>query len=77
MKQNIYKHLNTFSLSYHHFELTSKVLGISKKWTTKSKLHISNIYLPISMYEHTPTESSKEGRLLYLHKNLMFKLRKT
>ena len=27
------------------------------------------------MYEHTPTESSKEGTLLYLDKNLKYKLR--
>ena len=78
-------HLNTSSLSYHHLELyiliadmkiKPKIIGISESRLQKSKQHITNISLPNYVYEHTPTESSKGGTLLYLDKNLKYKLRK-
>ena len=37
---------------------------------------MTNISLPSYMYNNTPTEPSKEGTLLYLDKNLKYKLRK-
>ena len=84
-KQNLYMHLNISSLSYHHLELNNmisdmkikpKIIGISESRLQKVKQHITNILLPNYVYEHTPTESSKEGTLLYLDKNLKCKLRK-
>ena len=78
-------HLNISSLSYHHLELYNliadmkikpKIIGISESRLQKSKQHITNISLPDYVYEHTPTESSKGGTLLYLDKNLKHKLRK-
>ena len=78
-------HLNISSLSYHHLELHNlisdmkikpKIIGISESRLQKSKQHITNISLPNYVYEHTPTESSKGGTLLYLNKNLKYKLRK-
>ena len=84
-KQNLYMHLNISSLSYHHLELYNlisdmkikpKIIGISESRLQKSKQHITNISLPNYVYEHTPTESSKGGTLLYLNKNLKYKLRK-
>ena len=78
-------HLNTSSLSYHHLELYNliadmkikpKIIGISESRLQKSKQHITNIYLPNYVYEHTSRESSKGGTILYLDKNLKYKLRK-
>ena len=73
------------SLSYHHLEIYNltadmkiklKIIGISESRLQKSKQHITNISLPDYVYEHTPTESSKGGRLLYLDKHFKYKLRK-
>ena len=84
-KQNLYMHLNISSLSYHHLELYNliadmkikpKIIGISESRLQKSKQHITNISLPNYVYEHTPTESSKGGTLLYLDKHFKYKLRK-
>ena len=78
-------HLNISSLSYHHLELyhlisdmkiKPKIIRISESRLQKSKQHITNISLPNYVYEHPPTESSKGGTLLYLDKNLKYKLRK-
>ena len=78
-KKNLYKHLNISSLSYHYLELYNlisnmkikpKIIGISVSRLQKSKQHITNISLPDYVYEHTPTESSRSGALLYLDKNL-------
>ena len=76
-------HLNISSLSYHHLELCNmtagmkikpKIIGISEIRLQKNKQHITNISLPNYVYEHTPTESGKEGTLLYLDKNSKYKL---
>ena len=53
-----------------------KIIGISESRLQKSKQHITNISLPNYVYEHTPTESSKGGTLLYLDKHFKYKLRK-
>ena len=83
--QYLYMHLNISSLSYHHLKLYNlisdmkikpKTIGISESRLQKSKQHITNISLPDYVYEHTPTESSKGGRLLYLDKHFKYKLRK-
>ena len=77
--------LNISFLSYPHLELYNlisdmkikpKITGISESSLQKSKLNINNISLPNYVYEHNPTESSKRGTLLYLDKNLKYKLRK-
>ena len=57
-------------------KIKPKIIGISESRLQKSKQHITNICLPNYVYEHTPTESSKGGTLLYLDKNLKCKLRK-
>ena len=67
-KQNLYMHLNIYSLSYRHLELYSliadmkiklKIIGISESKLQKSKQHITAISLPNYVYENYPTESSK------------------
>ena len=57
-------------------KIKPKIIGISESRLQNSKHHITNISLPNYVYEHTPTESSKGGTLLYLDKNLKHKLRK-
>ena len=82
--QNLYIHLNISSLSYHHLEfynliadmkIKPKTIGISESRIQKSKQHITNIFLCNYVYEHTSTELSKGGTLLYLDKNIKYKLR--
>ena len=57
-------------------KIKPKIIGIFESKLQKSKQHLTNIFLPNYVYEHTPTKSSKEGTLLYLNKNLKYKLRK-
>ena len=77
-------HLNISSLSYHHLELYNllstlkikpNIIGISETRLQKGKQQITNTSLPNYVYEHTPTESGKEGALLYIDKNTKYKLR--
>ena len=57
-------------------KIKPNIIRISESRLQKCKQHITNISLPNYVYEHTPTESSKGGTLLYLDKNLKYKLRK-
>ena len=57
-------------------KIKPKIIGISESRLQKSKQQITNISLPNYVHEHTPTESSKVVTLLYLDKNLKYKLRK-
>ena len=81
--QLFYMHLNISSLSYHHLELYNllsnlkfkpNIIGISETRLQRGKQPIANIYLPNYVYEHTPTESGKRGTLLYIDKNIKYKL---
>ena len=77
-------HLNISSLSYQHLELYNllsnlkmkpNIIGISETRLQRGKQPITNISLPNYVYEHTPTESGKGGTLLYIDKNIKYKLR--
>ena len=68
-------HIEIYNL-ISDMKIKLKIIGISESRLQKSKQHTTNISLPNYVYEHTPTESSKEGTLLYLDKNLKYKLRK-
>ena len=57
-------------------KIKPKIIAISESRLQKGKQHITNISLPNYVYEYTPTESSKGGTLLYLDKNIKYKLRK-
>ena len=57
-------------------KIKQKIIGIYESRLQKSNQNITNISLPNYVYEHIPAESSKGGTLLYLDKNLMYKLRK-
>ena len=57
-------------------KIKPKIIGISESKLQKRKHHITSLSLPNYVYEHTPAESSKGGTLLYLDKNLKYKLRK-
>ena len=76
-------HLNISSLSYYHLEIYNllsnlkikpNIIGISETSLQKGKQPITNISLPNYVYEHTPTESGKGGTLLYIDKNIKYKL---
>ena len=77
-------YLNISSLSYHHLELyhllsnlkiKPNIVGTSETRLQKEKQPITNISLPIYVYEHTPTDSGKGGTLFYINKNIKYKLR--
>ena len=76
--------LNLSSLSYHQLELYNllsnlkikpNITRISETRLQRGKQPITNISLPNYVYEHTPTESGKGGTLLYIDKNIKYKLR--
>ena len=76
-------YLNISSLSYHHLELYNllsnlkikpNIIGIFETRLQRWKQPITNISLPNYVYEHIPTESGKKGTLLYIDKNIKYKL---
>ena len=76
-KYALYMHLNISSLSYHHQELyhplssmktKSKIIGISNSRLQIRKLSVNNISLTNYVFEHPPTESSKEAHFFTLIK---------
>ena len=77
-------HLNISSLPYHFDELTEMLRDFNYCFNiialTESKLKYNtetSTKIEIENYniEHTPTDSSKGGALLYLHKDLNYKKR--
>ena len=75
--------LNISSLSCHnlelydllsHLKIKPNIIGISETRIQRGQKPIKNISLPNYVYEHTPTESGKEGTLLYSDKNIKYKL---
>ena len=77
-------HLNISCISYHHLELYNLLsnlkikpnrIGISETKLQRRKQPITNISLLNYVYEHTSTESGKGGTLLYIGKNIKYKLR--
>ena len=77
-------HLNISYLSYRHLEpynllsnlkIKPNIIGISEARLQKGKQPITNISLPNYVCEHTSTESGKGGTLLYINKNIKYKLR--
>ena len=76
-------HLNISSLSYHHLEpynlpsnlkIKPNITGISETRLKRGKQPITNIFFPNYVYEHTQTESGKGRTLLYIDKNIKYKL---
>ena len=77
--------MNISSISYHIDNLTAfinnckikpKVIGLSETRLRKNRQPLSNINLENYVYESTPTESSKGGTMLYVDKQLTYRLRK-
>ena len=73
------------SISYHIYDLNalinnckvkSKVIGLSENRLRKNRQGLSNINLENCVYESTPTESSKGWTMLYVDKQLTYRLRK-
>ena len=82
---NLLIHMNISSISYHIDDLTAfinnckikpKLIGLSETRLRKNRQPLSNINLENYVYESTPTESSKDGTMLYVDKQLTYKLRK-
>ena len=75
-------HLNISSLPDHHEELHTllgslkvkpKILAILERRIRKDRQPISNINLQNYIYEHTATEASTRGALVYIEKDLTYK----
>ena len=82
---NLFIHMNISSISNHIDYLTAfinnckikpKVIGLSETRLRKNRQPLSNINLENYVYESTPTESSKGGTMLYVDKQLTYRLRK-
>ena len=77
--------MNISSISYHidnstafinNCKIKPKVIGLSESRLRKNRQPLSNINLENYVYESTPTESSKGGAMLYVDKQLTYRLRK-
>ena len=77
--------MNISSISYHSDDLTAfinnckikpKVIGLSETRLRKNRQPLSNINLENYVQESTPTESSKGRTVLYVDKQLTYRLRK-
>ena len=77
--------MNISSISYHidnstafinNCKIKPKVIGLSETRLRKNRQPLSNINLENYVYESTPTESSKGGTMLYVDKQLTYRLRK-
>ena len=75
--------LKFYTKFYHHLELHNllskliikpNITEIYETWLQKGKQPITNISLPNYVHEHTPNESGKGGTLLYVDKNIQYKL---
>ena len=84
-KESLYMHLNISSRPYHHEELYTllnslkvkpKIIAISESRIRKDRQPISNISLQNYTYDHTTTETSKGGALLYIENDLTYKTHK-
>ena len=77
--------MNISSISYHidnstafinNCKIKPKVIGLSESRLRKNRQPLSNINLENYVYESTPTESFKGGTMLYVDKQLTYRLRK-
>ena len=82
---NLFIHMNISSISYHidnstafmnNCKIKPKVIGLSESRLRKNRQPLSNINLENYVYESTPTESFKGGTMLYVDKQLTYRLRK-
>ena len=80
-----FSHLNISSLTFHFEELIVLMaenklnfdfLGISEIRFKLNKNSLNSISMSRHNIEHTPTESSKSGTLLYIKQGINYKLRK-
>ena len=83
---NLLIHMNISSISYHIDDLTAfinnckikpKLIGLSETRLRKNRQPLSNINLENYVYESTSTQSSKGRTMLYVDKQLNYRLRKT
>ena len=81
---SLFLHMNFSSVSYHTDDLNtltkdckskSKVIGISECRMKTDRLLLSNTNMNNYSHEYTPAESFKEGTLLYIDKNLQYRVR--
>lgn len=83
-KNSLYMHLNISSLSYHHEELVSlidnlnikpKIIAISESKLRTGFTPTIDIPIPGYSYEHTPTNSTKGGTLIFISDKLKYRVR--
>ena len=55
-------------------KIKPNIIGISETRLQRGKQPVTNISLPNYVYKHTPTESGKGRTLLYIDKNIKYKL---
>ena len=81
----LFVHLNISSLSYYIDELNlllsqmkhrPEIIAISESRIRKNKETLANINILGYNFEHTPTDAEKGGTLLYISKDLKYKIRK-
>ena len=75
---NIYisYHVDDLTALTNNFRIKPGVIGLSETRLRKNWQSLSNINLENYVYKSTPIESSKGGTMLYVDKQLTYRLRK-
>ena len=75
---NIYisYHIDDLTALTNNFRIKPGVIGLSETRLRKNWQSLSNINLENYVYKSTPIESSKGGTMLYVDKQLTYRLRK-
>ena len=75
---NIYisYHIDDLTALINNFRIKPGVIGLSETRLRKNWQSLSNINLENYVYKSTPIESSKGGTMLYVDKQLTYRLRK-
>ena len=69
-------HIDNLTAFINNCKIKPKVIGLSETRLRKNRQPLSNINLENYVYESTPTESFKGGTMLYVDKQLTYRLRK-
>ena len=84
ISSSLYLHMNIVSLSYHIDDFKALVLNcpikptliaISESGIRTNRQTLANIHLQEYTFEHTPTDSTTGGTLLYINNRIKYKLR--
>ena len=69
-------HIHELHLFINNLTCKLNIIGISECGLVRNKPSLTNIDLPNFIFEFIATESTKGGKIIYIHKSQRYKLRK-